>query len=160
MKLTDIFGILLKLLAFIAVLGIIILATGIFLYSFYELITVSKIIFQEQAGMSEIILKALKAIDLVLLGVVFFIMGVGLFELFITKITNLPEWLIIENIDQLKSMLIKVAIVVMGVSFTGRIITWDGETDLTGYGIALGAVIFALSYFLKVKEEKKVKEKA
>ncbi|MEL6721107.1 MAG: YqhA family protein, partial [Bacteroidota bacterium] len=106
----------------------------------------------------EIILKALKAIDLVLLGVIFFIIGAGLFELFIKPIDNLPDWFQMKNIDQLKAMLIKVIIVVMGVSFTGKIVTWDGETDLLGYGIGLGIVVFALSYFLKIKiaeEEKK-----
>jgi hypothetical protein len=59
-------------------------------------------------------------------------------------------------------MLIKVIVLVMGVSFTGRIVTWDGETDLLGYGIGIGVVTLALSYFLKVKsgkEEEEEKEK-
>ncbi|NND07964.1 MAG: YqhA family protein, partial [Saprospiraceae bacterium] len=68
---------------------------------------------------------------------------------------NLPEWFRMKDIDQLKSMLIKVTIVVMGVSFTGRIVTWDGSTDLLGYGIGLGVVILALSYFLNVKIKEK-----
>ena len=61
-----------------------------------------------------------------------------------------------QYIDQLKAMLIKLIVVVMGVSFTGRIVTWDGSTNLLGYGAALAAVVLALSYFLnvKIKEEK------
>lgn len=58
-----------------------------------------------------------------------------------------------ENMDQLKTMLIKVIVVVMGVSFTGRIVTWDGSSDLLNYGIALAVVVFALSFFLKVKNK-------
>jgi uncharacterized membrane protein YqhA len=81
-------------------------------------------------------------------------MGIGLFELFVGAIDNLPGWLVIKDIDELKSMLIKVVIVVMAVSFTGKIVTWDGETDLLGYGLGLGVVIFALSFFLKVKGSK------
>ena len=154
MKASNLFGILLKGLSLIAVIGILALATGIFLYSFYEIFKVIETIIQNQASNEEIILKALKAIDLVLLGVVFFIMGIGLFELFIKSLEDLPDWLVIKDIDQLKSMLIKVVIVVMGVSFCGRIVTWDGETDLLGYGIGLGVVIYALSYFLKVKADK------
>ena len=102
----------------------------------------------------EVILKSLKAIDSVLVGVIFFIIGLGLFELFIQPIDNLPEWFHMKDIDQLKAKLIKVIVVVMGVSFTGRIVTWDGSTDLLGYGIGLGAVMFALSYFLSVKMQK------
>lgn len=151
MKFSNFFGILLKGLALVAVIGILILSIGVFGYSIYDIIKVFKVIIAQSAGTEEIILKALKSIDLVLLGVVFFVMGVGLFELFIGAIDNLPDWLVIKNIDELKSMLIKVVIVVMGVSFSGRVITWDTQTDLLGYGVGLGAVIFALSYFLKIK---------
>lgn len=132
------------------------MAIGVYLYSFYEIIGVIKTIFFEKPEEGEVILKALKAIDAVLLGVIFFIIGLGLFELFIHPIDNLPEWFQMKNIDQLKAMLVKVIVVVIGVSFTGRIVTWDGSTDLLGYGVGLGVVIFALSYFLKIKlkEEK------
>ncbi len=85
--------------------------------------------------------------------------ALGLYELFIHKISNLPDWLQIRNIDELKAMLIKLVKVVIGISFTGRIVTWDGNNDLLGYGVGLGAVIAALSFFLrvKIKEEKETK---
>ncbi|MEM9848413.1 MAG: YqhA family protein [Bacteroidota bacterium] len=154
MKAQNALGIILKFLAFLAVLGVMALSIGVFFYSFYEIIKVIKTVFSQYSSEGEVILKALKAIDLVLLGVIFFIISTGLFELFIKPIDNLPKWFQMKNIDQLKAMLIKVIIVVMGVSFTGRIVTWDGETDLLGYGVGLGIVIIALSYFLKVKNEK------
>jgi uncharacterized membrane protein YqhA len=156
MKIQRLFGWLLKSLSFIAVLGILVLATSIIFYSLYEVVLVIKTILNDFTKDAEIILKALKAVDIALLGIVFFIMGVGLYELFVGPVDNLPDWLLIENIDQLKAMLIKVAIVVIGVSFTGRVVTWDGASDFLGYGLGLGAVIFALSYFLSVKmqEEK------
>ncbi|MEM6378770.1 MAG: YqhA family protein [Bacteroidota bacterium] len=158
MKATDIFGILLKALALIAVLGILALSIGVFGYSIYEIGKVIKLIVSNSAGEEQLVLKALKSVDLVLIGVVFFIMGVGLFELFISPIENLPYWLVIKDIDQLKSMLIKVIILVMGVSFCGKIVTWNGSVDLMGYGLGLGVVIFALSFFLKIKSEKENKE--
>lgn len=154
MKITNFFGLLLKGLSLIAVVGILALATGVFLYSFLEIYKVLYTLAFQSASNEELILQALKAIDLVLLGVVFFVMGVSLFELFVGAIDNLPEWLVIKNIDELKSMLVKVVIVVLGVSFCGKIITWDGETDLMGFGIALGVVIAALSFFLRVKADK------
>lgn len=156
MKVQNILGSLLKFFTLLAVIGVVVLAIGVYLYSFYEIFGVIKTIFFENPEDGEVILKALKAIDAVLLGVIFFIIGLGLFELFIHPIDNLPEWFQMKNIDQLKAMLVKVIVVVIGVSFTGRIVTWDGSTDLLGYGIGLGAVIFALSYFLKIKlkEEK------
>ncbi len=158
MKIQNALGFLLKLFTLIAVVGIIILAISVYFYSFYEITNVIQIILFEQPEEGEIILKSLKAIDMVLIGVVFFIIGIGLFELFISPVDNLPEWFQIKNIDQLKAKLVKVIVLVMGVSFTGRIVTWDGQTDLLGYGVSLGIVIFALSYFLKVKLIKERKE--
>lgn len=151
MKPASILAILLKIFTFLAVLGVLVLAIGIYLYSFYEIVGVMKSVFSGEAEDGVVILKALKAIDAVLVGVIFFIIGLGLFELFILPIDNLPEWFKVENIDQLKAMLIKVIVLVMGVSFTGRIITWDGESNLLGFGVGLGVVILALSYFLSVK---------
>lgn len=160
MKPQNILGILLKFFTFIAVVGVIILAVGVFFYSFYEVVKVIQTILFEKPEEGEVILKSLKAIDAVLLGVIFFIIGLGLFELFISPIDNLPEWFHMKDIDELKAMLIKVVVVVIGVSFTGRIVTWDGTTNLLGYGVGLGAVVLALSYFLsvKMKEEKVDKE--
>lgn len=155
MKITNIFGLLLKALSLLSVVGILALSIGVFGYSFYEIIKVIKLILTNTTGEDQLILKTLKSVDLVLIGVVFFIMGVGLFELFIKPIDNLPPWLVIDDIDQLKSMLIKVIILVMGVSFCGKTVTWNGTTDLMGYGIGLGIVIFALTFFLKVKSDKK-----
>ena len=151
MKPQNSLGILLKILTFVAVIGVIALATGIYFYAFMEIVKVLKIIIQGVPKDGEVILKSLKAIDAALLGVIFFIIGSGLFELFIRPVENLPSWFHMKDIDDLKTMLIKVTIVVMGVSFTGRIVTWDGSSDLLGYGIGLGVVIFSLSYFLRVK---------
>ena len=151
MSVEKLFSILLKLLTLIAVTGIIILSMIIYALFFYQIFSLGQLFLDGSLKTEAVILKALKAIDVVLLGVIFFIIGLGLYELFIRPIDHLPEWFEIKNIDHLKAMLIKVIIVVMGVSFTGRIITWDGYTDLLGYGIGTGVVILALSYFLKIK---------
>lgn len=159
MKAPNFLGTLLKFFTFLAVLGVLALAVGVYFHAFYEIVKVIKMIVLGTAEEGAIILSALKAIDAVLIGVIFFIIGLGLFELFIQPIDNLPDWFHMKDIDQLKAMLIKVTILVMSVSFTGRIVTWDGATDLLGYGIGLGIVILALSYFLNVKiKEKKIKQ--
>jgi uncharacterized membrane protein YqhA len=151
LKFPDLLGNLLKIISFIAAIGVILMAIGVYIYSFYSIIKVLGYIVLESPEEGEVIILSLKAIDAVLMGVIFFIIGLGLFELFIKPIENLPPWFQMKNIDQLKAMLIKVIVVVMAVSFAGRIVTWDGETDLLGYGIGMGVVILALSYFLNVK---------
>ena len=92
--------------------------------------------------------------DLFLLGVVMYIIALGLYELFIDDKVPLPEWLAIHSFDDLKSKLISIAIVVLGVTFLSQAVRWDGEQDLLGYGVAVGLVIAALTYFISVKGKK------
>ncbi|MCS4057662.1 putative membrane protein YqhA [Salinibacter ruber] len=65
----------------------------------------------------------------------------------------MPDWLRMEDLDALKGVLVKTIIVVLGISFMGRAVTWEGEEGLLSYGIAIGAVVVALSVFLSVKSE-------
>jgi len=102
---------------------------------------------------ADVISDAMKLLDLILLSFSIFIASIGIFELFVHPIQNLPEWLKVSNFDDLKSMLVKVIIVVMGISFMGRAVTWDGQVNLLNYGIATASIILALSYFLTTKNK-------
>jgi uncharacterized membrane protein YqhA len=61
---------------------------------------------------------------------------------------QLPAWLTIRDLDDLKDKLTGVVILVMGVLFLGQAVTWDGERDLLPYGAAIALVIAALTFFL------------
>ncbi|WP_020538219.1 YqhA family protein [Lewinella cohaerens] len=148
-------GYLMKIIALVAVIAIMLLAIGV---EYFAITQIAKNLTAIITGTSkeDIVVKdVLKSLDIVLLGVIFFTMAASLFELFIQKIDSLPDWLSITNLDQLKAMMIKMIIVVMAISFTGKIITWNGETEIAYYGVGLAAVIGALSYFLLVKQEEK-----
>jgi uncharacterized membrane protein YqhA len=73
--------------------------------------------------------------------------------LFIDATIRLPPWLIITNIDDLKHKLISVVITILGVTFLGQVIAWDGGSSLQPLGIAVGVVVAALTYFLSSKGE-------
>jgi uncharacterized membrane protein YqhA len=92
--------------------------------------------------------------DLVLLGVVMYLIALGLYELFIDDTIPFPKWLEIHTLDDLKSKLISVVIVVMGVDFLKQIVTWDGERNLLTLGGGIALVIAALTYFLSYKSGK------
>lgn len=84
--------------------------------------------------------------DLTLIAAALYIIGVGLFELFIAPVP-MPSWLTITSLDDLKSALINIVVVALGVTFLGQIVTWDGHTNLLTFGVAIGAVIVALAAF-------------
>ena len=73
----------------------------------------------------------------------------GLYELFVDDTLDLPHWLQIHTLDDLKNKLTSVIIVVMGVIFLSQVVKWDGERDLIRLGIPIAVVIAALTWFLQ-----------
>jgi uncharacterized membrane protein YqhA len=106
-------------------------------------------------GAKALTLAFIETVDLFLLGTVFYIIALGLYELFIDDQVPLPAWLSIRNLDDLKNKLTGVVILVMAVLFLGQVVTWDGQRDLLGYyGGAIALVIAALTYFLSQQGKK------
>lgn len=133
-------------------ISLLILGLVVITYAFVEGGHVINNILDFSVSEANVISEAMTILDLILLSFSIFITSIGIFELFVFSIPDLPDWLQIKNFDALKSMLIKVIVVVMGISFMGNTITWNGQDQLLGYGIANGAVILALSYFLNIKK--------
>jgi uncharacterized membrane protein YqhA len=99
----------------------------------------------------EIALEFIQVVDLFLIGTVFYIIALGLYELFIDDRLELPAWLVIRNLDDLKAKLISGIVVIMGVYFLGALIEGDGKVDLLRLGAAIALVIGALTLFQYVK---------
>ncbi|WP_298131817.1 YqhA family protein [Micropruina sp.] len=89
--------------------------------------------------------------DVFLLAVVLYIIAIGLYELFIGDLPGLPEWLVFHSLDDLKSQLIGVVVVVLGVFFLGRALHGETPLNLLYLGGGIAAVTAALSLFLRAK---------
>jgi uncharacterized membrane protein YqhA len=93
-------------------------------------------------------IECIEIIDLFLLGSVLYIVALGLYELFIDSSLPLPSWLVIESLDDLKSRLIAVIIVLLVVTFLSFVVSWDGSFNILALGAAIGLVLFGLSFIL------------
>ena len=82
-----------------------------------------------------------------------YIIGVGLYELFIGPL-DLPDWLEINDLDDLKVKLIGVLVTVLGVLFLGRVVRWDGTQSILPLGIAIALMIGAMTFFLAFQKKK------
>ena len=150
-----------RFMIFLAVVGALLAAITLLVFGFAETV----LLIQKTIQTGEVSRKVAKAlalefieiIDLFLLGTVFYIVAIGLYELFISTNIKVPAWLTIKTLDDLKNKLIAVVIVVLGVLFLGQVVGWDGERDLMGYGIGVAVVIAALTYFLSNKSGDKPK---
>ena len=92
-------------------------------------------------------LAAIAAVDSFLIAVVLYFVAVGLYQLTFHPLP-LPAWLIVNDLDDLEDKLAKVVVVVLGIAFLGQAVTWDGQRDLLGFGVATALVIAALSFHL------------
>jgi uncharacterized membrane protein YqhA len=86
--------------------------------------------------------------DIILLGTVLYIVALGLYQLFIDHKLELPPWLKVNDLTDLKRDLIGVVVVLLGVSFLGEVVNWEGERDVLPLGAAVALVIAALGFIL------------
>lgn len=151
-----------RFMILLAVVGALIAALTVLIYGLIEVVQLVVLTIDagsvSRSGAKALAIELIETIDLFLLGTVFFIISVGLYELFIDPNVGLPAWLEIRTLDDLKNKLIGVVIVVLGVLFLGQIVSWDGERDLLGYGASIALVIAALTYFLGLKTSKSKKQ--
>ena len=136
-----------------ASIGLFLLTLVVIAYAFVEGGFVVAEILQFSGSEQSVIYDTMTVVDLFLLGFSVLIASVGIYELFVGVLPNMPGWLRMEDLESLKGVLVKTVIVVLSISFMGRVVTWEGEENVLEYGIAIGAVVAALSFFLSVKGE-------
>ena len=86
--------------------------------------------------------------DIILLGTVLYIVALGLYQLFIDQTLVLPRWLKVDDLADLKRDLIGVVVVLLGVSFLGEVVNWEGQDDILPLGAGIALVIAALGFNL------------
>lgn len=116
-----------------------------------EVFNTTVMAFGGHAEAKEYVIAFVEIADVFLLAVVLFIIAIGLYELFIDEISGLPDWLVFNSLDDLKSQLIGVVVVVLAVFFLGRALHGDDALNLLYLGGGIAAVTAALSLFLRAK---------
>ncbi|MFY7813220.1 MAG: YqhA family protein [Candidatus Nanopelagicaceae bacterium] len=108
-------------------------------------------------GLKETIVEVLTAVDAILLGTVLLVIGYGLYELFIDTEIEVPLWLRVEDLDDLKSKLIGVVVAILAVVFVGVFVDSNRSDDVISYGVGAGALVVGLAIFAFAtkKSEKK-----
>ena len=70
---------------------------------------------RDETKLKVTIVDVLTAIDAILLGTVLLVIGYGLYELFIDADIDVPLWLRVRNLDDLKSKLIGVVVAIIEI---------------------------------------------
>ena len=101
-------------------------------------------------GAKHLAVECIEVIDLFLLSTVLYIVALGLYELFIEDSLPMPSWLVITSLDDLKSKLIGVIVVLLAVTFLANVVDWDHTTTIVALGVAVGLVLLALGYLINL----------
>jgi uncharacterized membrane protein YqhA len=100
-----------------------------------------------QAYLKDTIVEVLTAVDAILLGTVLLVIGYGLYELFVDADIEVPVWLQVRDLDDLKSKLIGVVVAIIAVVFVGVFVDSKRADDVLAYGVASGAIVAGLALF-------------
>ncbi len=91
-------------------------------------------------------------IDVFLLAMVLYIFALGLYELFVGKL-NVPSWLSIGSIDQLKAKLASVVILFVAIAYVKVLVDWQNPVDTLLFGAATGILVAVLIQYYRAKAE-------
>jgi uncharacterized membrane protein YqhA len=145
----------------LAVLGTGLIAIVLFLYGFLlsiiGAIQAIPVILHAVSGVGldmdiirEYLAQSVEIIDIFLIATVFYLISLGFYELFIAK-APLPGWVEINNLDDLKTKLLALTVIALAVIFLGVALTLRVSTNIMEYGVAIAAMIAAISLYVWVK---------
>lgn len=100
-----------------------------------------------QVYLKDTIVDVLTAVDAILLGTVLLVIGYGLYELFVDTRLEVPMWLQVRDLDDLKSKLIGVVVAIIAVVFVGVFVDSNRAADVASYGLGAGALVAGLALF-------------
>ena len=95
-----------------------------------------------------------EALDSFLVAVALLVISVSLYELFISGL-EVPDWMLVRNLDELKAKFGSVLIPIMAVKFVQKLLQSESTLDTLYYGIAIALVSFALTAFNYVADREK-----
>ncbi|TLM99419.1 MAG: YqhA family protein [Actinobacteria bacterium] len=106
----------------------------------------------------DILVSFITIADEYLLGIVMYIIALGVFELFVDDRLPLPAWLEFHHLDDLEEKLVAVVAVVLSVYFLGQVIKAPlGESlEIMRLGFGIGALIVAMgafNYFMRKAQD-------
>ena len=159
-----------RYLAFVSVVGAILSSFILFIQGFGLIIRGLIGFFRDPYERYELLFEQLvSSVDVFLFALVLIIFGVGVYELFIANVDpedkpaeSRPAWLKISSVDDLKSSLGKVILMVLIVSFFKHVLEIDTEhwTPISLLYLAIGILLIAGALYLTHKSGAEGESKA
>ena len=140
-----------RYLAIVAVVGLLATSVATFGWSIARTVLFVSDLFEGKWRTDTQVVSLLKTIDTYLLALVQFIIVVGLYELFIGEL-DVPEWLKIESLDELKKPIIDILVVFVAVKGIEGLLKQEDPLDALTFVGAAASLILVLTLFRLAKE--------
>lgn len=103
-------------------------------------------VLQGELGSTDLTVEFLEIVSVMLKAVVFYLIGVGMYSLFIAPL-NLTVSLGVQTLSDLESKVVSVVVVILGVTFLEHFIQWQEPVATLQFGGGLAVVVVALVLF-------------
>lgn len=136
-----------RFIVILPVIGSLVGALILMLIGIWEIGRSIIVVFDSNAPLKDTVVGILTAVDTLLLATVLLVIGYGLYELFVDSGVNLPQWLEIGDLDDLKNKLIGVVVAIIAVVFLGQLVDNESANDILFTGAGAGALVLGLAAF-------------
>lgn len=98
-------------------------------------------------GARHLAVELIELTDFFLLGMVLYVVSIGMYQLFVDPDLPVAGWMHVNTLDDLKTQILNVIVVLLVVTFLASAITWSGGQDVIYLGAAISVVILAVSLY-------------
>lgn len=142
-----------RYLVVIAVGASLIAAVAAFVWGAVRTVLVIVHLVAESGGGPEVSVSFIQLMDAFLIATGLLIFALGLYELFVQEL-ELPGWLRLHDLHDLKARLSSVIILVMAVAFLEHLVEWRNAADTIRFGGAVAVVSGILIAFTRFADKK------
>ena len=147
-----------RLLVLVAVVAVLLAALTLFLIGALEAVesvwAAWRAVLEGQARPADLTVEFLGVVTTLLKAVVFYLIGVGLYSLFISPL-NVSISLGVETLTDLEARVVSIVVVILAVAFLEHFIRWEEPLATLQYAAAAALIIAALVFFQSYSRREK-----
>ncbi len=151
-----------RYIVLVAVIAVLIVAISLFLMgaiqAFVGVYQAWAEVVRGQFNTTDMTVEFLELVSVMLKAVVFYIIGVGLYSLFIAPL-NLTVSLGVETLNDLETKVVSVVIVILAVTYLEHFIQWQEPLETLMFGASLALVVGSLVLFQQYNHRAKEDQK-
>lgn len=136
-----------RYMVLLAVVSSLAASLAAFLWGMYTAFTVVIHLIDTRGKDPIIAVEMLELMDKFLIAVGLYIFAIGIYELFIRDDLELPDWLAVHTLHDIKVRLSSIAMLVMIIAFAERVVQWDAPQATLYFGLAIAVVMAATVLF-------------